>query len=81
MKEVTVILDDENLYKALDAEAIKSDRSVQEIVLEAIEQWLMDAQLDEEERTEIEAARKEWRKKGGVESHEFFQRIDQEGSE
>ena len=38
MKEVTVILDDENLYKALDAEAVKSDRSVQEIVVEALEQ-------------------------------------------
>ena len=75
MKEVTVILDDENLYKALDTEGVKSDRSVQEIVLEAIEQWLMDAKLDEEEGTEIEAARKEWRKKGGVESHEFFREV------
>ena len=81
MKEVTILLDDESLYNTLEAESAKSGRSVQEIVVEALEQWLVDAQLDEEEHTEIDAARKEWQKKGGIEAHEFFQGIDQEGSE
>ena len=73
MKEVTVVLENDKLYEALEAESVKTGRSVQELVAEALEQWLTDVDTDERDIEEIEAARTEWQEKGGVEAHEFFQ--------
>ena len=80
MPKVTVDLKDESLYQAVRAAATKTERSVQDIVAEALEHWLADADMDEQDQAEIEAARREWRDKGGIEAHEFFQRL-REGEE
>ena len=76
MPKVTVDLKDESLYQAVRAAATKTERSVQDIVAEALEQWLAEVDTDEQDQAEIEAARREWREKGGVEAHEFFRRLN-----
>ena len=75
MPRVTVDFKDENLYQAVRAAATKTERSVQDIVAEALEHWLADADMDEHDGAEIEAARREWREKGGIEAHEFFDKL------
>ena len=78
MRKVTLELEDESLYEAVEAEAARTKRTLQDIVTEALEQWVAEIEMDERERAQIEAARREWRKKGGVEAHEFFQRLSEE---
>ena len=63
MKTLTL---DDKLYTALEEEAIKVGRPVGELLTEAVEQWLLDAELDESELGEIESADREWREKGGL---------------
>ena len=80
MKEVgTVVLENDRLCDALEAESAKTGRSVQELVAEALEQWLADVDTDERDMEKIEAARTEWQEKGGVEAHEFFQELSRGG--
>ncbi len=69
MKTLTL---DDKLYMALEEEAIKVGRPVSELLAEAVEQWLLDAELDETELREIKEADREWRESGGVEADEFF---------
>ena len=73
----TLMLDDK-LYTALEEEAIKADRPVGEVLTEAVEQWLLDAELDESELSEIKAADREWRENGGMESGKFFASVRRE---
>ena len=40
MKQVTIVVDDEELYRALEAEAARQGRSVQDAVAEALGDWL-----------------------------------------
>ncbi len=40
MKQVTIIVDDEELYRAVEAEATRQGRSVQDAVAEALGDWL-----------------------------------------
>ena len=40
VKRVTVLFDDERLYRALKAEAAKEGRPVKEVVAEALSDWL-----------------------------------------
>lgn len=70
MKTLTL---NDNLYSALEDEADRTGRPVNDLLTEAIEAWLADVALDEAERTEIEAARLEAAEKGGVEFESFFQ--------
>ena len=69
MKTATV---DDGLYAALESEAAKSGRMVQELVAEAIEAWLADAAIDEAEHDLIEASRIEAMEQGGIEFETFF---------
>lgn len=78
MREVTLLLEDDNLCAALEAAATKYDCSVQEITIEAVKQWLLDMEQDELEMAEIEAASQEWWKNGGVEANGFFDRLKRE---
>ena len=75
----TLLLNDK-LYVALEEEAVKAGRPVDELLTEAVEQWLLDAELDEGDLSEIEAADREWQEKGGVEASEFFASVRQERS-
>ena len=66
-KRMTVVFDDDQLYTALKVEAARSGRHAKDIVAEALRQW-MDAREDEELQKEIDTARREWERDGGVES-------------
>ncbi|MBI2909554.1 MAG: hypothetical protein HYX92_18080 [Chloroflexi bacterium] len=70
-KRMTVIFEDEALYTALKVEAARKGRYSKDIVAEAVREWL-EAREDEELRTGLEEARREWERQGGVEASEFF---------
>ena len=72
MRELTVVLDDEGLYTAIESEARTTGHSVQDIVIQALRQWRDDCDLDDVERTELAEARREWEEEGGIEAHAFF---------
>ena len=73
----TLALDDK-LHIALEEEAVKSGRPVDELLTEAVEQWLSDAAMDEADLGKIEAADREWSENGGVEAGEFFSKVRKE---
>ena len=70
-KRMTIIFEDEGLYTALKVEAARTGRHAKDIVAEAVHEWL-EAREDEELRTGLEEARREWKRQGGVEAGEFF---------
>ena len=72
MRELAVVLDDEGLYTAIEAEAKTTGHTVQDIVIQALRRWRDDCELDAMERTELAEARKEWEEEGGMEAHTFF---------
>ena len=78
MKEVTLVLDDEVLYTAIETEAKTTGHTVQEIVVQALRQWRADSQSSAEERAELAEARREWEEKGGMEAHAFFDSLREE---
>lgn len=70
--KVTIDLDAQ-LYRALKVEAARSDRSVRDVVDEAIAGWLERAE-DEEDRASAASALEQYRRDGGVSAMEFFER-------
>jgi plasmid stability protein len=68
--KVTIDLSAE-LYRAVKVEAARMDRSVREIVDEALEAWLSSAEADED-RASAEAALVEYRRDGGEAAEAFF---------
>jgi hypothetical protein len=70
--KVTIDLDAQ-LYRAVKVEAARSDRSVRDVVDEAIAAWLERAE-DEEDRASAVSALEEYRRDGGVAASEFFAR-------
>jgi plasmid stability protein len=68
--KVTVDLDAE-LYRAVKVEAARTDRSVREIMDEALEGWLASAEGDED-RASAAAALVEYRRDGGAAAEAFF---------
>jgi predicted transcriptional regulator len=60
-----------DLYRAVKVEAARTDRSVREIVDEALEAWLALAEADED-RASAEAALVEYRRDGGEAAESFF---------
>ncbi|MBA2299767.1 MAG: hypothetical protein H0W22_03240 [Chloroflexi bacterium] len=68
--KVTVDLDGE-LYRAVKVEAARTDRSVREIMDEALESWLSSAEGDED-RASAAAALEEYRRDGGAAAESFF---------
>jgi predicted transcriptional regulator len=68
--KVTIELD-ETLYRAVKVEAARTDRSVREIVHEALEAWLEAAEAHED-RESAEAALAEYRREGGEAAESFF---------
>ena len=70
-KRMTVIFEDEALYTALKVEAARKGRYAKDIVAEAVREWL-EAKEDEKLQTELDEAREEWERGGGVEASEFF---------
>ena len=70
-RRMTLVFDDDQLYTALEVEAVRTGRDANDIVGEAIREWLESAE-DEELMTALEEARTEWRRDGGVEARAFF---------
>ncbi len=68
--KVTIDLDPE-LYRAVKVESARRDRSVREIVDEALAAWLESAEAAED-RVSAEAALAEYRRDGGAAADAFF---------
>jgi plasmid stability protein len=68
--KATFDLDDE-LYRAIKVEAARRDRSVREIVDEALEAWLARAE-DAEDAASARDALAEYRRDGGTAAEEWF---------
>ena len=68
--KVTIDIEPE-LYRAVKVEAARSDRSVRDIVDEALATWLESAET-EEDRTSAETALAEYRRDGGEAAASFF---------
>jgi hypothetical protein len=68
--KVTIDLDAER-YRAIKVEAARTDRSVRDIVDEALAAWL-EAAEDDEDRASAEAALIEYRRDGGESAASFF---------
>ncbi len=70
--KVTFDLDGE-LYRAVKVEAARADRSVREILEEALTAWLERAE-DDEDRASAAEALEEYRRDEGVAARDFFER-------
>ncbi len=68
--KVTIDLSDD-IYRAVKVEAARSDRSVREIVDEAIRAWLEAAETREDLES-AQAALAEYRRDGGEAAESFF---------
>ena len=74
-KRMTVIFEDEELYTALKVEAARKGRHAKDIVAEAVREWL-ETKEDEELRADLEEARQEWERQGGVDAGESFRDLN-----
>lgn len=71
--KITVDLDAE-LYRAVKVEAARTDRSVRDLLAEAIEGWLV-RQEDEEDVRSAKEALTEYERDGGVAAAEVFRHL------
>lgn len=63
-KKMTVVFHDEELYTELKVQAARRHTAASEIIADAVREWL-ESQEDAELLPTIEAARTEWKEKGG----------------
>jgi hypothetical protein len=63
-RKMTVVFEDESLYIQLKVEAIKRHTAASSIISEAVREWL-ESREDAELLPAVEAARSEWKQKGG----------------
>jgi plasmid stability protein len=70
----TTLAIDEELYRAIKVEAARSDRSVRDIVEEALQRWL-EAGEDAEDVAASDAAMAEYEKDGGLDAREVFRHL------
>lgn len=71
--KITVELDPE-LYRAVKVEAARADRSVREVLADAISSWLEHLE-NREDRDSAAAALEEYRRDGGTAASEFFEHL------
>ncbi len=71
--KVTIDLDAE-LYRAVKVEAARSDRSIREVVDEALEAWLEAAET-REDHASADAALAEYRRDGGEAAESVFGKL------
>ena len=81
MKKLTITVEDETLYRAIEEEAEFTGCTVEDIVIRALNFWKVETELDEEERLELDERRKEWQENGGMEAKEFFDSLRREEGE
>jgi hypothetical protein len=75
-RRMTVVFHDEELYTYLKVEAARRHIAASEIVTDAVRQWLESSE-DAELLPAIEAARTEWKEKGGRPWSEVEQEIEE----
>ena len=75
-RKMTVVFHDEELYTHLRVEAVRRHTAASEIITDAIRQWL-DNHEDAESLPVIEAARTEWKEKGGRPWSEVEQEMEE----
>ena len=63
-RKLTVLFHDEDLYLRLKTEADRRQMALSDVVTDAVREWLDDCE-DEGLLPIIEAARSEWKEKGG----------------
>ncbi len=63
-RKVTLVFHDEDLYTQLKIEAVRRRTTASDIVADAVREWL-ESREDAELLPAIEAARTEWKEKGG----------------
>ncbi len=73
-RRMTVVFDDDELYTALKVAAARSGRHAKDIVAEAVREWLA-IKEDEQLLGDLEGARLEWQRRGGIEASEFFEEL------
>jgi plasmid stability protein len=71
--KVTVDLD-ADLYRTLKVEAARADRSVRDVVTDAIAAWLQRLE-DDEDRASATVALDEYQRDGGTAAADFFERL------
>jgi plasmid stability protein len=71
--KVTIDVPDE-LYRAVKVEGARLDRSVRDIVSEALEAWLTSTE-ESEDRASAKAALAEYRRDGGEAADSFFESL------
>ena len=74
MKKVTVVFEDDDLYTAVKMEAARLNRSVEDVIREALEHWL-EAQEEAEDLADYHERMAEYREKGGIPWEEGDRRI------
>ena len=72
MKTITITLKDDDLRAAIESEAKIIGVIEEDMIIQALQFWLAETELDCEERRELEAAWREYEEVGGVEAREFF---------
>jgi hypothetical protein len=65
---------DQELYRAVKVEAARADRTVREVLEEALRTWLEHAE-ESEDRASAAEALDEYRRDGGAAAQEWFGRI------
>lgn len=71
--KVTLDLDPD-LYRTLKVEAARLDRSVRDVVTDALATWL-ERKEDEEDRASAASALEEYRRDGGTAAAAFFEHL------
>jgi hypothetical protein len=75
-RRMTVVFHDEELYTYLKVEAARRHIAASEIITDAVRQWLESSE-DAELLPAIEAARTEWKEKGGRPWSEVEQEMEE----
>ena len=81
MQSLTITIEDEELFEAMREEAEFTGCTVEDIVIRALNFWKVETELDEEERRELEEARRDYQENGGMDAKEFFDSLRKEESE
>ena len=72
MKTITITLKDDDLCAAIESEAKDIGITEEDMIIQALQFWLVETELDCEEQRELEAVWREYEEVGGVEAREFF---------
>jgi hypothetical protein len=75
-RKMTLVFHDEDLYTQLKIEAVRRRTTASDIVSDAVREWL-ESHEDAELVPAIEAARAEWKEKGGRPWSEAEQEIEE----